>query len=99
MYHTTVNLEKLPKRMVLKLEEVSATASVQINGQEAGVLTASPWEWEITSFVHQGNNKISVTVYNTLGNYYEAIPTRYHSGIRSGIIGKAVLLLEDENGL
>ncbi len=81
-------------RVWLEIEQVVATVEVYVNGAFAGIRVAPPWRVEIGSLLHPGENRLELRVFNTLGNYYEALPTRYKSGTASGLIGKVRLLSE-----
>jgi hypothetical protein len=45
-----------------------ATARVMVNGNGAGFIISAPWSVEVTKFVKQGKNDISVQVYGTPKN-------------------------------
>lgn len=69
---------ELPKEycsgQVLKLELCCGkdVAHVSVNGQNAGVMLWEPYEVDITPFVHEGQNTITVEVTNTMINLLEA---------------------------
>ena len=46
-----------------------------------------PWKQNIAGYVHPGESRIEVLVYNTLANQYQTIPTRYRGSPESGLIG------------
>ncbi|MDR1484650.1 MAG: hypothetical protein LBT09_07480, partial [Planctomycetaceae bacterium] len=70
--------------ITLDLGRVVSSAQVFVNGKEVGTRVASPWTFDIKEFLHAGENKIEVEVYNTLGNHYLTIPTRYLGRTESG---------------
>ena len=79
---------KQGERALLHLGEVSAAASVEVNGRPAGDLVAPPFRLDITPYVEAGENILSVTVYNTLYNHYRTIPTKYNGRAqKSGLLG------------
>ena len=95
-YEKTVILDPATLRdvetMELDLGRVVSSAEVFVNGKSAGVKVASPWRFEVTKLIIPGDNKIEVEVYNTLGNHYLTIPTRYLGKIESGLIGPVRLM-------
>ena len=60
--------------MILDLGAVNTTAEVAVNGQSVGVRLARPYRFDITELVRQGENRLEVTVYNTLANYFSVGP-------------------------
>lgn len=86
-----VDESMLKNRIELDLGEVISTAEVFVNGKSAGVRFAAPWTFDITELLNQGNNKIEILVYNTLGNLYTTIPTAYPHDNTSGILTEQVL--------
>ena len=77
-------------RLLLDLGEVAATASVRINGTEAGTLLRPPWRLDIGAHIRPGENRLQITVANTLANHYSVgIPTPYalSNHQRSGLLG------------
>ena len=81
-------------RVYLSLGKVGASCRVHVNDQVVGELHASPWRIEITDFVRSGANALSIEVYNTLGNFYRNIPTRYNGATESGLIGPVEVQIE-----
>ena len=78
------------KRIELDLGSVGCAAEVAVNGIKAGVRTCPPWRVDVTDALVDGPNDIAVTVYNTLNNHYQTIPTRYKvpaSESPSGLLG------------
>lgn len=86
-------------RTELHLSDLTASAEVLVNGRSMGVRVAPPWQWRIGSALHPAENDIRVEVYNTIGNHYGYIPTRYRSGIVSGLTGRAWLTHPSQNGI
>jgi hypothetical protein len=81
--------------IMLDLGRVVSSAQVFVNGYEAGTRVAAPWTFDIKEFLHAGENKIEVEVYNTLGNHYLTIPTRYPGKTESGLIGTVKVLFKE----
>ncbi|MDR1960084.1 MAG: hypothetical protein LBQ54_13745 [Planctomycetaceae bacterium] len=74
-------------KIMLNLGRVVSSAKVFVNGEPVGTKVTAPWTFDIKPFLHAGENSIEAEVYNTLGNHYLTIPTRYQGGIESGLIG------------
>ncbi|MDR0712767.1 MAG: hypothetical protein LBF89_00670, partial [Bacteroidales bacterium] len=55
-----------------------------------------PWTFEIKEFLRAGENRIEVEVYNTLGNHYLTIPTRYPGSTESGLTGPVKVILTEK---
>ena len=82
--------------LLLDLGDVAATASIRVNGVEAGTLLRPPWRVEISSHVRPGENRLEITVANTLASHYSVgIPTPYalSDQQRSGLLGPVRLIL------
>jgi len=76
--------------LVLDLGRVRGTAQVTVNGRSAGVRIWRPYRFDVTGLLRAGDNRIEVTVYNTLGPYFGAgYPTPYVYGGQeaSGLFG------------
>ena len=57
------------ERALLALPRLDATlAHVRLNGQAAGTMAWSPFELDITPFVHRGANSVELELVNTLRN-------------------------------
>lgn len=82
----------------MSLGSVGCCAGVRVNGGPERVVMCPPWEVEVTRDWRPGEtNEIAVTVYNTLNNHYQTIPTRYKVSTDeepSGLIGPVKLLLK-----
>ena len=92
-YSQTVSLtqEQCDACKALVIEDLSASAKVFVNGQSMGVRVVPPWRWDVSSALIPGENELRIEVFNTIGNHYEYTPTRYKSGIASGLLGKVWL--------
>ena len=83
------------QRCLLDLGDVGVSCGVAVNGKSVRVLTCPPWTLDITEFVRAGANTVEVTVYNTLNNHYQTIPTRYKkANAPSGLLGPVTLSFE-----
>jgi hypothetical protein len=81
------------EKVELDLGHVVSSAEVFVNGRSAGIKVAPPWRFDVKTLLKSGDNKIEVEVYNTLGNHYLTIPTRYRGRLESGLMGPVRLLL------
>ncbi|GAA2073958.1 glycosylhydrolase-like jelly roll fold domain-containing protein [Actinomadura alba] len=77
-------------RTVLDLGRVRGTAEVVVNGRPVGVRVCSPYTFDVTEALRDGENEIEVLVLGTLAPYLDAVsPTHFvFPGQRvSGLIG------------
>lgn len=63
-----VTLKKTAKRVLLKLKKVEVYASVKVNGKFAGARLWSPFDFDITDFIKDGENEIELTIGSTEEN-------------------------------
>ena len=79
-YQMTIPVAKLDKkgRYFLDLGEVYYTASLRVNGHEVGERIWKPYMFDITPYLHKGDNRIEVTI----------TPSRYNSLVKRGIDGE-----------
>ena len=86
----TLDAAEVKQEPILDLGRLSATCEVSVNGDSATVLCAPPWRVDLSGRVRAGENTLRVTVFNTLNNHYQTIPTRYKRPIAeapSGLLG------------
>lgn len=86
--------DRASRRCMLDLGRVGVSAGVRVNGGRELVRTCPPYEFDVTEFVKAGENELEVTVYNTLNNHVQTIPTRYRaptSSAPSGLLGPVVV--------
>ena len=86
--------EEAARASRLDLGRVSATCEVSMNGDRPTVLCAPPWRVDLAKRVRAGTNTVRITVYNTLNNHYQTIPTRYKvptDKAPSGLLGPVKL--------
>jgi hypothetical protein len=62
---------------------IREAAVVFLNGQRAGSLWHPPYRLDISSFIHAGENRIEVRVYNTAINLLAGQPPRDYSALRA----------------
>lgn len=88
-YRKTIQLSGYKKgaKAELDLGTVISTAQVWMNGKEVDTRVMGPWIFDVTDYLKEGTNEISVLVYNTPNNHYRTIPTRYSGREGSGIFG------------
>lgn len=56
------------KRLLLRFPHLESMAEVAINGRTAGTVWCSPWELDISDFVREGGNSLTIRVTNSLAN-------------------------------
>jgi hypothetical protein len=78
----------------LDLGRVVSSVQVFVNGHDAGTRVAAPWTFDVKEFLRAGENTIEAEVYNTVGNHYLTIPTRYLGKTESGLIGPVKIIME-----
>jgi len=89
--------EQTARRCLLDLGGVGVSCGVAVNGQPERVLTCPPWRLDVSGAVKVGANTLTVTVYNTLNNHYQTLPTRYRKPVEeapSGLLGPVTLRFE-----
>jgi hypothetical protein len=94
-YHRDVHLDRVDGPVHLDLGTVRGTAEVHVNGRPAGVRIWSPYRFDLTGLVTAGSNRLTVTVFNTLGPLLDdTSPTAgVYAGQRvSGLLGPVRLL-------
>lgn len=76
-YTTTVNLDarQIGKRLMLQCELGKDVLTVQVNGQMVKTCLWKPYEADISAYVHEGENTITLGVVNTLMNLLESSHT------------------------
>ncbi len=65
-YQNTIRLAAVDAeaRQVLQLGKVRNIAEVMVNGQSAGIVWKEPFEVDVTSLLHEGDNELDVKVTN-----------------------------------
>ena len=90
----TIDIDDIRAQWVLDLGVVRGTAEVLVNGQSVGARIWSPYQFDISSCLQQGQNTIAILVTNTLAPYLAGhSPTHYtpaHQEV-SGLFGPIVL--------
>jgi len=90
---------KSANRVLLDLGEVKDAAEVKINGVAAAALMVHPFTTDVRSLLHEGENKIEVTVVNSLTNYVSTIrwpknpvnPMAHFPPTSAGLLGPVYL--------
>jgi alpha-L-rhamnosidase/Glycosyl hydrolases family 2, sugar binding domain len=80
---------QLRNRVLLDLGMVKTVAEVFVNGQAAGLRLARPFRFDITDFVTEGHNTLTIKVANTLANHMSTYPTKwiFDGQTVSGLLG------------
>lgn len=90
IYENKFSLDRpwdLDESIYLDLGEVHNLALLKINGKEAGIKMWAPYIFDITDFVHAGENIIEVEITNTLANRLSK------AKLTSGLIGPVRLYI------
>ena len=74
------------EKILLRLNDVTAYATVAINGEFAGARLWSPYEFDITDKIRDGQNEIAITVGSTEEN------AMTESNKNAGIFGKIEII-------
>ena len=89
--HFTLPALDAHKHYLLDLTDVVSSAEVWVNGLLVGVRMAAPWRFDITAYLKEGDNLLSIRVYNTAHNHYRSIPTLYNRSRPSGLLDKVLI--------
>ena len=76
-YSKIIHLKDLSVPVLLRFHTLDCSAHVWVNGAEASVLVAPPYELDITAHLRYGDNQIEVLIHNTLRNHMRTIPTNF----------------------
>lgn len=69
VYETRFNVKKQPgKSYLLELNEVAESVRVIVNGEEAGIIWANPYQLEIGQWLREGENTLQLEVANLMAN-------------------------------
>ncbi len=93
-YRKTISLTKeqaASKNVVLDLGRVVASTEVIMNGKPVGTKSMSPWKFDVTGKLLNGQNQIEILVYNTLGNHFLTTPSQYIGRTDSGLMGPVTI--------
>ena len=87
-YRRTLNIEKIPSRMILTLTDAYEGVELFVNGNSLEIRVAPPFRYEIGDALREGENEIRIEVATTLEreNAGAALPD-----CPSGINGRCVL--------
>ena len=86
------------RAQTLDLGGVGVCCGVSVNGAAEKVLCCPPWRMSVAGLMKEGANTLKVTVYNTLNNHYQTIPTRYRTTVEaapSGLLGPVEIQFEE----
>ena len=76
---------------MLDLGRVGMTAKLFVNGQDLGQRICTPYCWDISQSLVQGENHLEVVVANSLANRIQDSFSQYMSIPASGIQGPVLL--------
>ena len=62
VYSTTTSVSEIPGPIYLVMERVEGSVAVSVNGSDLGRLVLPPYEIDISSALHAGENQITLTV-------------------------------------
>ena len=91
-YTKHFNSDGIATSAELDLGEVDATCEVSVNGSTPQILMEPPYRLDITPFIRQGENTVSVLVYSSLSNHYQTVPSPYRGKPHAGLIGPVQLV-------
>ncbi|MCX7968518.1 MAG: hypothetical protein N3B10_08515 [Armatimonadetes bacterium] len=94
-YEKTFTVNSSEGEWWLDLGKVRGSAEVWLNGEKVGVRIWSPFKFNLTGKIRNGENHLQVIVYSSLGPHYsEAVPTPYLFGEQklAGLFGPVRLL-------
>ena len=87
--------EKAPRSATLSLGEVHETAQVFINGVEAGVRVAPPYDFEVGKALKPGKNRLKILVVNTLVHQQRDFLSMTLPVEPSGLLGPVTIAWEE----
>lgn len=99
VYKQTIHFseEEAERSIQLDLGDVYVAAEVFVNGKSAGTRVAQPFKFNLSEFIHTGNNELEVRVANTLAPHYSNPERAMHLGAtESGLIGPVSLQISPE---
>lgn len=70
IYRKTIEMEepKANEQVILHFDNLSFMGRVRLNGQEVSTVWCSPWEADLTPYIHSGANTLEIEVVNSLMN-------------------------------
>ena len=87
-YRRTLNIEKIPSRMILTLTDAYEGVELFVNGKSSGIRAVPPFRYEIGDTLREGENEIRIEVATTLERENAGTVT---PDCPSGINGRCVL--------
>lgn len=94
-YKQDIEISDTDKRIFLRISNLSSSVELSVNGRFVGTRVCPEWNFDITDYVVAGKNTIELTVYNTVANHYETIPTPFAGSAPSGLLGEVFLEYSD----
>ena len=99
VYKQTVYFSEAEANQSIKLDlgEIRVAAKVLVNGEQAGVRVAEPFQYDISELIQPGKNEIEVRVANTLAPHFSNPDRALHLGpTKSGLIGPVLVKVSEE---
>ncbi|MBQ3955158.1 MAG: hypothetical protein II680_04655, partial [Clostridia bacterium] len=87
-YRRTLNIEKIPSRMILTLTDAYEGVELFVNGKSLGIRAVPPFRYEIGDALREGENEIRIEVATTLERENAGTVT---PDCPSGINGRCIL--------
>ena len=84
-------LEKKESNYFLDLGDVYEIAEVFVNENKVGIKIAKPYKFEVTDYLKEGLNTLTIDVTNTLGTMQKDYLSQYRVLQPSGLLGKVTL--------
>jgi hypothetical protein len=94
-YSTTCEVDSVDATITLKLEGLSGTAVVWVNGVRAPTTMITSSRADLTGLLHAGVNELDIEVANSLVNFYSRVPSPYSAMQRPGGGFTAAMLVID----
>lgn len=91
IYKTTLELESLSSKLVLSLGKIGEVAKLKINGRLVGRAIEQNPEFDITSFVKIGKNKVEIEIVNNLAIKIQDPETQFSAILPAGLLGPVYL--------
>ena len=94
-YETIINIQE-KGQTVLEIENAYETVEVFVNGKSTGVRLSKPYRFDISDFLQDGKNKMTIEVTNTLGTTICDAISHYLPIEPFGIDGEIILYQKQE---
>ena len=85
-YSTKFDLKESPKKVLLRVYAEGQTVELSVNGNPAELQICNPFIFDITDYVREGENSLSIGLCNTLANRIDEKYTAYLPVYPGGMI-------------